>query len=163
MGWICVSIEVLVAYVLVDAASGVYHLVTDKGFNTINQIRMFQEHHRTNTMEGFDWQTFAVGMPIAVVGAWIHSAFLIAIGVFVALTQVTHYYAHKNSRNKLVHHCIRVLQLSRLIVSKERHATHHCEPFDKDFCLLSGWNNLWMNWILDKWRSQSQDQLDLGS
>lgn len=139
------SLQILAAYVLADLLSGLYHLATDKGFNFRNQIEMFQEHHNTNTMSGFDWQTFAGGMLIAVPGAWFHSAFAIALGVFVALTQVTHYYAHCNSRSKLVHHIVRVLQILHIIVPRESHQRHHSEPFDRDFCLLSGWNNWWLN------------------
>lgn len=139
---------IIAAYILIDALSGLYHLATDKGFNTANQIEMFQQHHITNTMQGFDWQTFAVALPIVGVGAWFHSTFWIACGVFAALTQVTHYYAHKNSRSKLAHHIVRVLQITHIIVPRESHQRHHSPPHARDFCLLSGWNNFWLNPIV---------------
>lgn len=139
-----VALQILAAYILADLLSGLYHLATDKGFNFRNQIEMFQEHHDTNTMAGFDWQTFAGGMVLAVPGAWCHSAFVVALGIFVALTQVTHYYAHVRSRSPLVHRIVKALQ-GWLIVSPLAHASHHKPPHSRDFCLLSGWNNWWLN------------------
>lgn len=142
------ALQVIAAYVLADALSGLYHCATDYGFNIRNQIEMFREHHDTNTMQGFDWQTFAAGMLVSVPGAWVHSAFAVALGCFVALTQVTHYYAHRRSSSWLVRRIIRALQQSRLIVHPASHARHHREPFARDFCLLSGWNNWWLNGFL---------------
>jgi hypothetical protein len=139
---------IIAAYILVDAISGFYHLATDKGFNFADQIEMFQNHHHTNTMQGFDWQTFAAGMPVAVVGAWFHSPFFVALGIFGALTQVSHYYAHVRSRNRLIDVVVRFAQRARLIVRPAAHARHHKPPFARDFCLLSGWNNLWLNGVI---------------
>lgn len=139
--------QIIAAYILADLLSGLYHFATDKGFNFGNQIEMFQEHHDTNTMNGFDWQTFAGGMPIVAIGGWFHSAFFLALGVFVALTQVTHYYAHVRSGSPLVHRVVRALQ-GWLIVSPHSHASHHQPPHNRNFCLLSGWNNFWLNPIV---------------
>lgn len=141
-------LQIFAAYVLVDALGGIYHCLTDYGFNVNNQVTMFREHHDTNTMQGFDWQTFAAGMPLAVIGAWFHQPFLIALGVFIAITQVTHYYSHRRSSNVLVHRVVRFLQRSRIIVHPATHARHHREPFARNFCLLSGWNNWWLNSVL---------------
>lgn len=143
-----ISLEILAAYVLVDALSGIYHLATDKGFNIPSQIKMFQNHHDTNTMDNFDWQTFAAGMVICGIGGWFHSAFLLAAGFFGAMTQVTHYYAHRRSESPFVHQVVRFLQRNRIIVHPISHAKHHKEPFARDFCLLSGWNNFWLNGLL---------------
>lgn len=143
-----ISLEILAAYVLVDALSGIYHLATDKGFNIPSQIKMFQEHHNTNTMDGFDWQTFAGAMPLMALGGYLTSPFLLASGVFTALTQVTHYYAHRRSDSPLIHQIVRFLQRHHLIVHPIAHSKHHKEPFARDFCLLSGWNNFWLNGLL---------------
>src|SRR5689334_18381066 len=109
-----IALQILAAYIVADALSGLYHLATDCGLNVKNQVEMFQEHHVTNTMQGFDWQTFAAGMPAAIVGAWFHSPFWIALGCFGALTQVTHYYAHRRSANAVIHRIVRTLQRARL-------------------------------------------------
>lgn len=140
--------QILAAYVVADALSGLYHLATDKGLNFRGQIELFSEHHDTNTMQGFDWQTFAAGMPISIAGGWLHQPFLISLGLFIALTQVTHYYAHRRSAIPLVHHLVSALQILHVIVPPASHAKHHKEPFARNFCLLSGWNNAWLNGIL---------------
>lgn len=140
--------SILAAYIIADAFSGLYHLATDYGFNISSQIKLFQNHHKTNTLDDFDWQTFAGGMPLVAIGGWLHCPFLLALGVFVALTQVTHYYAHRRSESELVHHVVRVLQLTHLIVHPASHQNHHGGRFDRDFCLLSGWNNWWLNWLV---------------
>lgn len=141
-------LEILTAYILADLASGLYHLATDRGMNIKSQIAMFQEHHITNTMIGFDWQTFAAGMPVAIAGGWFHSPFLIALGIFLALTQVTHYYAHVRSKNRAIRHIVGALQELGVIVHPANHQRHHGGAFDRDFCLLSGWNNWWLNRVL---------------
>lgn len=147
------ALEIIAAYIVADALSGLYHCATDYGFNIRNQVEMFRDHHETNTMQDFDWQTFAVGMPVCVVGAWLHSPFLIAMGVFAALTQVSHYYAHRRSASPLVHRVVRMLQISRVIVHPVSHKRHHAGAFNRDFCLLSGWNNWWLNavvWLFER-------------
>jgi hypothetical protein len=145
-----VLLQILLAYVVADALSGVYHLATDMGFNFRQQVDLFRDHHETNTMQDFDWQTFAGGMPIIAIGGWLHSPFLLALGCFVALTQVTHFYAHRKSESELVHHLVRTLQIAGLIVHPASHQRHHSGGFNQDFCLLSGWNNWWLNWIARK-------------
>jgi palmitoyl-[glycerolipid] 3-(E)-desaturase len=148
MSYLLPLIHCLAAYVLIDALSGIYHWATDNRFNVRGQIDLFLDHHQTNTMQGFDWQTFAAGMPITAIGGWLHSPFLIACGVFTALTQVTHYYAHRRSESLAVHRIVRWLQEARVIVHPASHSRHHKAPHDQDFCLLSGWNNWWMNAVL---------------
>jgi hypothetical protein len=140
-----IALQILAAYVLADLLSGLYHWATDRGWNLAGQVALFSEHHVTNTMAGFDWQTFAAGMPIAVLGAWFHSAFGIALGCCIALTQITHYYAHRRSESPTVHRLVRTLQRLRVIIPPAAHARHHDGVFNRDFCLLSGWNNVWLN------------------
>lgn len=142
---IVVLLQILGAFLLADLLSGLYHLATDYGYNVASQVTLFADHHDSNTMAGFDWQTFAAGMPIAVVGAWFHQPFAVALGCFIAATQITHYYAHVRSTNVFVHRAVRLLQRLRVIVHPAMHARHHSPPFSRDFCLLSGWNNQWLN------------------
>jgi len=140
-----VLMQLFLAYVLADLLSGLYHLATDRGYNIAAQVGLFAKHHDTNTMDGFDWQTFAAGMPLSLIGAWFHQPFAIALGIFVALTQVTHYYAHRRSSSRFIHRIVRALQTTRAIVPPQSHARHHQPPHRRDFCLLSGWNNVWLN------------------
>ncbi len=143
-------LEIVLAYLFADLASGLYHYATDRGWNLAQQVALFADHHKTSTMENFDWQTFAAGMPISIAGAWLHSPFGVAAGVFIALTQVTHYYAHRRSESAWVHAVVSRLQRAGLIIRPQAHARHHRAPHNRDFCLLSGWNNWWLNRLVLK-------------
>jgi hypothetical protein len=145
---ISAALQVLAAYLVVDLLTGLYHLVTDKGFNVGHQVKLFTAHHDTNTMEGFDWQPAVVGAPAMLIGALIESPLLMAGGAFGILSQVPHYYAHVRSKSELVHHVVRILQLTGLIISPQHHAAHHDGVFNRNFCILSGWNNWWLNWLV---------------
>lgn len=147
MAWLYITaaIQVLGAYLLIDLFTGMYHLVTDGGFNFRGQVDVFEDHHQTNTMQVFDWQPSVIGLPAMLLGLWLCSPFLTAAGAFGVLGQVPHYYAHRRSRSELVHHVVRILQLTGLIISPEHHAAHHNGRFNRNFCILSGWNNWWLN------------------
>lgn len=147
------ALQVLVAYVLVDLATGLYHWITDSGFNFRRQVEIFENHHATNTMEVFDWQPSVVGLPAMLLGLYLMSPLLTAAGAFGMLGQVPHFYAHRRSQYKLVHHLVSILQLLGLIISPSHHADHHEAPFDKNFCILSGWNNVWLNPLV-RWVSR---------
>ena len=139
--------QVLAAYLFVDLCTGIYHFATDRGWNTRKVVALFQDHHNTNTMEGFDWQPMWAGIPFLLLGLWLESSFLIAGGSFGILAQVPHYYAHRRSRSPAVHRVVRWLQEAGLIISPEHHAGHHNGKFDCNFCILSGWNNWWFNHV----------------
>ena len=141
---ISVVLQIVAAYIVVDALTGLYHLATDKGFNLQSQIDLFENHHRTNAMEGFDWQPLVAAVPAVAVGGWLHSPFLIAAGLFGCVAQVPHYLAHAGSSNRL----IQFLQRTGIIMSPAHHAGHHDGRFERNFCILSGWNNWWLNAVL---------------
>jgi len=140
---------IILAYLMVDAIGGVYHWMVDRGYGLRQQVTLFARHHDENTMTDFDWQTFAVGLPFMVVGAWFHSPFWVVAGFFGVITQCTHYYAHRRSSVPLIYHVVRVLQISGVIIRPSAHQRHHSSGrYDRDFCLLSGWNNFWLNPVL---------------
>ena len=142
-------IEVLAAYILVDALIGVYHWATDNGWNTPDMVRKFQEHHTDpRNMTEFDWQPMPPGLVFLGLGWWLQSSFVMAFGAFLVLAQVPHYYAHRRSTSAVVHRILRFLQVIGLIASPESHALHHDGVFNRNFCVLSGWNNWWLNWIV---------------
>ena len=137
-------LQIVAAYVLVDFLTGLYHLATDKGFNLQSQIDLFERHHRENSMDGFDCQPMIAAIPAAVIGGWLHSPFLMAAGIIGCVAQVPHYFAHEGTDSRL----IRLLQNTGLIISPRHHSIHHNGKFDRNFCILSGWNNWWMNGLL---------------
>lgn len=142
------ALEVLLAYLFVDLATGLYHFVTDRGWNFAGQVKLFQNHHETNWMDGYDWQPMVIGLPAMVLGLWLGSSFLTAGGAFGILAQVPHYYAHRRSKSRIVHAIVRRLQRARIIIPPEEHAAHHNGTFDRNFCIFSGWNNFWLNWLV---------------
>lgn len=141
-------IQIFLAYLLVDFLTGLYHFATDKGWNFQYHVKLFNLHHETNTMESIDWQPAVVAIPALLYGLYAQSPFWIAGGIFGCAAQVPHYYAHCRSKSQIVHHLVRVLQLSGLIISPSHHAEHHNGVFDRNFCIFSGWNNRWMNPVI---------------
>jgi hypothetical protein len=146
--WLLSAGEVLAAYILIDALTGLYHLATDCGLNSKRVVDLFKDHHDTNTMEGFDEFPMRFGLPVMLAGLLLGSSFLLALGSFTVLAQVPHYYAHRRSRSPLVHRVVRLLQRGGLMISPQHHAAHHDGRFSRNFCIVSGWNNWWMNWLI---------------
>lgn len=150
LAFVVAALQVLVAYVFVDLLSGLYHLATDRGFNVASQVRLFQDHHETNTMDGFGWHHMLLAAPMLLAGVWLESSFLIAAASFGILAQTPHYYAHRRSNSGAVHAIVRLLQRTGLILTPQHHAAHHRGEFDRNFCILSGWNNWWLNRLVAK-------------
>lgn len=141
-------VQVLCAYTVVDALVGLYHWATDYGYNTPDMVRKFKEHHvdPLNMLE-FDWQPMPPGILVMLVGLAFGSSFVAAFGSFLVLAQVPHYYTHRRSRSPIIHRTMRLLQRLNLVASPESHHLHHDGKFDRNFCVLSGWNNWWLNWL----------------
>jgi hypothetical protein len=137
-------VEFLAAYTLADLFTGVYHLITDRGWNVRSQVALFQGHHDDPAGLGLDLSPAVAGVPLmmlALIG-W-HPLFFVVLGMSTALGQVPHYWAHHRG-NRLV----RTLQWMHLILPPRHHARHHRGEFDRNFCVLSGWNNPWLNWVI---------------
>jgi hypothetical protein len=137
-----IGTAVLFAYIAADALSALYHLFTDRGWNISSQRSFFENHHRRPWTMTFDLQPLAVGLPIATFGYLFESWFLLLLGMFLSVAQLPHYWAHFPAPWP-----VRVLQLARIILPPAKHASHHQGDFDRDFCVLSGWNNFWINWF----------------
>ena len=59
----------------------------------------------------------------------------ISLGV-IAATQI-----HRWVHQERVPAWVELLQTAGLVISKESHAIHHCEPHDEYYCIASGWWN----------------------
>jgi hypothetical protein len=126
MSTYCTSpIEVFAAWLLIDLLTGIYHFVTDRGWNFRNQVEQFRDHHVNNRMLGFDWQPMLAGMPVMLAGCFAE-------------------YAHVPSPPRVV----RFLQAIGLMISAEHHAAHHCGKFDRNFCIFTGWADYLLNPIV---------------
>lgn len=141
--------QIVLAWLLVDGLTGIYHYITDKGWNLKSQVAQFQEHHITNTMQGYDWQPMVAGVPVVLVGIWLESYFVFTLGCFAILAQVPHYYAHVKNPPAVV----KWLQWNGLIITPEHHAKHHNGTFDQNFCIFTGWMDYALNPILKLFRA----------
>lgn len=140
-----VMFQVVIAYVVADAIAGMYHFATDRGWNIPSQLAFFRQHHERPWTMTFDLQPVIAGIPIAAAGWWFSSAFLVALGVFLSVAQVPHYYSHFPAPS-----WAKLLQRTGIIISPESHNRHHTAPHDRDYCVLSGWNNWWINWLASR-------------
>jgi len=142
-----ILIQIVLAYIVIDAITGIYHIITDKGWNPIkSQNELFQRHHKENSMDYFDFRPSLAALPMLALSWWIASPFLIALSIFGIFSQLPHYWAHQNSNNIAVVW----LQELRLIISRDSHQQHHSGDFNRNFCIINGWNNWWLNWIAKK-------------
>lgn len=149
-------IQIAVAHWLVDLLTGIYHYTTDKGFNFPQQVRLFNDHHDTNTMTNVvDLQTAIAAAPLAVLAllasigglpalAWA-TPFLWAFAAFTLLAQTPHYFAHHPPKNAV----LRFMQRIGLMLPPQSHADHHNGTFDRNFCIFSGAHNWWMNRLIE--------------
>ncbi len=141
MGALLALEELVLAYALADAIGAVYHLLTDRGWNVRSQCVDFARHHERPETLTFDLRPMAVGIPAALAGFFVmgHPVFFLTLGISAGLSQLTHYWAH-NPAPPLV----RGLQWAGIFLRPEQHDRHHYD-FDRDFSVLSGWNNGWVN------------------
>lgn len=66
------------------------------------------------------------------------AALSLTLVAFAAVaTNIFHRWAHAEETNRP----IRLLQRSRLILTKEHHELHHSRPFDTNYCITVGWLN----------------------
>ena len=138
-------IQIIIAYVVADAISGIYHCITDRGYNTPTQVAYFMNHHDHPETMTFDLQPLLGGIPFLIIGYFILPWFLLPLGFFICITQIPHYYTHHPAPKY-----IRFLQKCKLILTYQSHWTHHGGEFNSNYCVLSGWNDWWIN-ILVKW------------
>ncbi|XP_008809125.1 fatty acid desaturase 4, chloroplastic-like [Phoenix dactylifera] len=152
-------------YILADLGTGVYHWAIDNYGSPSTpifgpQIEAFQGHHRwpwtitrrefANNLHALSRAvTFAV-MPIeffaAADDAAVH-AFVGACAGCVMMSQQFHAWAH-GTKSRLPPVVV-ALQDAGVLVSRAEHAAHHREPYNSNYCIVSGvWNGL-----LDEWKA----------
>ncbi len=138
---ITILLYVLAVEVL-DALTGIYHALTDAGYNAPGIVKQFRDHHDSNTMSTWDWQPLVYGsLPAMAIAFAIGSHFLFVLAIINAVAQVPHYYAH----HPPAWGPIRWAQRWGLILSPEQHRLHHSGDFDRNFCVFTGHNDWWLN------------------
>lgn len=133
---------VVLAYILTDFGTALYHLLTDKGYNIKSQVGFFRKHHEKPETMTFDLQPMLAGIPIFICGFFFWPYFMFSLGIFVSFAQIPHYYAHFAAPP-----FVRLLQKLYIILPPARHSIHHSGKFDRDYCVVSGWTNPIVNRI----------------
>ncbi|XP_073003375.1 fatty acid desaturase 4, chloroplastic-like [Typha latifolia] len=145
-------------YLVADLATGVYHWAIDNYGDAStpvfgSQIEAFQGHHKypsTITKRQFANNLHALArvaafvVPAADALAGGHAgahAFVGTCAGCVVLSQQFHAWAHEK-RGRLPA-AVAAMQEARVLVSRTEHAAHHREPYDGNYCIVSGaWNRV---------------------
>ena len=77
-------------------------------------------------------------------------ALLLLIALGALATNQCHKWAHLDEH--ATPGMVRWAQRYRLVLPREHHDLHHGAPFDKNFCMSSGWCNPMLNALLRAWR-----------
>lgn len=163
LAWVAAAL--LAGFVAADFASGLIHWGFDRyGSRTTpivgaNFIVPFREHHvdpKGITRHGFIETngnnciaTMVVLLPALVIdpSAGTFSAVLLitlaSMCFFVMGTNQFHKWAHEDNPPALV----KALMSANLILEPEHHNIHHTPPFDRYYCITTGWLNPLLNHI----------------
>ncbi|MEE2785961.1 MAG: fatty acid desaturase CarF family protein [Myxococcota bacterium] len=167
-GWATLAVAILLGYILADGLSGVVHWLADNyahedtPFIGPNFVAPFRFHHvdpEDIANHGFietNGNNCIVSTPCLVVPYHVYAGesgvlldiLLLSVvwssmvGIF--LTNQFHKWAHMKNAPRWV----RMLQMSRLILSPKHHDIHHTAPHDSHYCITTGW----LNHPLDKLR-----------
>lgn len=146
--------------VAADVVSGVVHWLADRivpesvPYLGPNFVAPFRAHHvdpeditRHDFVETNGNTCIAllpVGLAISLwlepsssLGALAATSFAVGFATWVALTNAIHRWAHMAVPPAVV----RGLQGAGLLLSPAHHAEHHAAPFDRRFCITTGWSN----------------------
>ena len=150
---------------LADFFSGLFHWSADRLLSDRlpvlgpRFVRPFREHHADPTeMTRHDWigtngNTCAIIAPFLLAN-WIavrslgehpwglfFAALIAWTGVWTAATNQIHKWAHQPAAPAVV----QVLQRRGWILSPAHHARHHAPPFDRCYCITTGWLDAWLD------------------
>lgn len=151
----------LVAMMTADFVSGVVHCAADNFGHEktpifgVAFIRPFRDHHRdpkditrhdfieTNGNSCLVNLTVLVPTYYLAVGSThgifplLASVFVLMFTVMIVLTNQVHKWSHQDAPPRLI---VR-LQKAGVILSPENHQVHHTPPFDRNYCITTGWMN----------------------
>jgi hypothetical protein len=164
--WFTALLGVLAGYLLADFLAGSVHWIADRFFDPATPllgpmwIAPFREHHEdalgitrhdffevsgNNALLATPLVAFLATRPTP---AGSLSQFLFVLGASLTLalfvTNQFHSWSHSPSPPRFVRH----LHSWGLILTPRRHARHHCDDYDRAYCVTSGW----LNPLLDRVR-----------
>lgn len=134
-------VQIFAAYIIADGLSGIYHLMTDLGYNIPSQVRDFNKHHDEPWTMQWDYYGIFAAIPAFVAAYFMLPWFFISLGICLFFIQYPHYYNHHPEEAGCI---VKFLQKIKVIIG-ESHTKHHEPPFDKNFCVFTGWNDWWLN------------------
>ncbi len=148
--------------VATDLISGILHVILDNPRSLeIPQIRGlaegFQRHHETPSriyeMPLYE-HLYVMHMPLtflfgAVLAVRDGRTYVVFVSMVIALhlMQMAHLWAHLPPDR--VPRTVRVLQRTGVLLSKPQHDQHHVDPYDRDFCIMTGWCNRPLNAVVN--------------
>jgi len=170
---ISLMLYIVSAALLADFASGMIHWACDT-YGTLQTpvfgktlIRSFREHHvdpTAITRHPFAetcGNSFIVTLPWVIAASFFDisgSPILIfgsVVAFWLAITNQIHKWAHTYNTPTF----IKFLQKSRIILQGKTHNYHHFSPYDRDYCITTGWlNPIFLR--LDLWKRMEQTILD---
>jgi palmitoyl-[glycerolipid] 3-(E)-desaturase len=153
---------VVFSLIVTDLISGLLHVVLDNPRSLqLAPIRGlaegFQRHHenpaRIYEMPLYQ-HLYVMHLPLTLLfvatlpfgNAGMHVVFLSMV-VALHLMQMAHLWAHLPPER--VPGVVRFLQRTRVLLSKPQHDLHHREPYDKDFCIMTGICNRPLNLVVN--------------
>lgn len=136
-------LSAIVVWWFADIMSGVYHYLTDRGWNVPSQVHMFAHHHVEP--EGFypTIYSFLGAIPFLALAIFVSPVFYL-LAAATALIEVPHWMAHSRVQWPVV----RFLRWTGAVISIEGHYDHHGGAFDRNFCIVTNWNNWWFNKVV---------------
>lgn len=166
LAWAVLATAMLGGYVLADFGSGMAHWLFDR-YGTVNTpvfgmgfVKPFREHHvdpkgitrhdfvetnGNNCIVTAPLLAFALLLPFESGQTWalFTGAVLASLAIFTFGTNQFHKWSHEDNPPKFV----RKLQNAHLILGVGHHDVHHKAPFDKYYCITTGWLNPLLNRI----------------
>jgi ubiquitin-conjugating enzyme E2 variant len=164
--WWVLLLAFFSAVLLADFISGLFHFLADNfgteetlwvGPNVIGPFREHHVHPRAMCEHDFvetNGNSCLICLPaMGLVGAFIAPEaspwHLFAAGMALAfffgilMTNQFHKWSHLEEPKGLV----ALLQRCRLILEPQQHDVHHTPPFDRYYCITTGWLNAPLDWI----------------
>lgn len=153
--WLEPALAGLIGYILADLASGVYHWGVDNYGDAStpifgSQIEAFQGHHKwpwTITRRQFANNLHALARAVTFTVLPINllcndptiQGFVAVCSGCIMFSQQFHAWAH-GTKSRLPPVVVTLQDLG-ILVSRSQHAAHHRQPYNNNYCIVSGvWN-----------------------
>lgn len=158
LAWLVVG-GIITGILFADFGSGVVHWAADN-WGSVDMpvlgeamIRPFRHHHLAPKdmvshdfieLNGFPSLFAQLPIVLGFLSLWLPAPYALFFGLMGAIagistvfTNQVHAWAHSDEPPAWV----RWLQRSHLILTPENHALHHTQPFDRNYCITTGWSN----------------------